>query len=114
MRKKNNTPRHKRLNRESRLQAAKHWLLKYNGKNLVRGYSNQFAVDLLCAVRELEILGIKIDKKYKIQLELGLQNKIRRTEMKKQKKLLEVQETELLYFEADEENEMKEDIELSF
>ncbi|MEA3570889.1 hypothetical protein U9M73_12930 [Paenibacillus phoenicis] len=114
MKKKNNTPRHKRLNQEGRLQAAKHWLVKYNGKNLVRGYSNHFAVDLLCAVRELEKLGIQIDKEYKKQLEIDLQNKIRRTDMKK-KKIIENQEIErLLFSEMDEDYEIEEYIELPF
>ncbi|PQP82706.1 hypothetical protein C0Q44_14975 [Paenibacillus sp. PCH8] len=33
MKKKNSTPRHKRLNREGRLCASKSWLRTYSGKN---------------------------------------------------------------------------------
>ena len=35
--KKSNSPRHKRLNRDSRLQAAKHWIPKYEGENIKIG-----------------------------------------------------------------------------
>ncbi len=44
--------RHKRLKREGRLQAAKYWLPKYNGKNIVKGYSKHFGVNIICAVDE--------------------------------------------------------------
>lgn len=70
---KTSTPRHKRLKRSSRLQAARCWIPEYNGKNLVKGYSNHFAVDKLCAVRELTLLGYKIDYEYVDQLKLSLE-----------------------------------------
>ena len=41
---KSKCPRHKRMNRAERLQAAKHWLPKYEGKSIVRGYSKHFGV----------------------------------------------------------------------
>ncbi|WP_205520044.1 hypothetical protein [Virgibacillus doumboii] len=68
-RNRSNTPRHKRLNRSSRLDAAKHWIPKYEGKHLVKGYSKHFGVDKLCAVKELEILGYPIKPSYKKQLQ---------------------------------------------
>lgn len=74
--KNSNTPRHKRLNRTGRIQAAKSWLLKYNGKNIVRGYSKHFAVDLLCAVKELEIIGYRVEPKYVEQLKINLQDRL--------------------------------------
>lgn len=66
--KKSNTPRHKRLSRISRLQAAKPWIPKYEGKSIVKGYSKHFAVNKLCAVKELQILGYDIDPAYIKQL----------------------------------------------
>ncbi|KPL60467.1 hypothetical protein [Rossellomorea vietnamensis] len=59
------TPRHKRMNRQSRLQAAPHWIPKYDGKNLVHGYAKHFGVNKLAAVVELELLGYPIDVQYK-------------------------------------------------
>jgi hypothetical protein len=41
-------PRHKRLTRQGRLQAAKTWLRSYPGKNIARGYRKHFGVDSLC------------------------------------------------------------------
>ncbi|WP_026081197.1 hypothetical protein [Paenibacillus sp. PAMC 26794] len=112
--KKNNTPRHKRLNREGRLRAVKSWLRTYNGKNIVRGYSKHFAIDLLGAVRELEMIGISIEDNYKKELRADLQNKIKRKEMIKQKKVLDEQNITPFYSEYMEELEDDEDIELLF
>jgi hypothetical protein len=61
-------PRCKKYSREQRIFAAKSWIEKYNGKNVVKGYSKYFAVDLFCAVKELEIIGIKIEPEYIEQL----------------------------------------------
>jgi SEC-C motif len=60
----NSTPRRKRMKRQSRLQAAKHWIVTYNGKNLIKGYQNWFGVDLLCTIQELKMLGLKLDDQY--------------------------------------------------
>lgn len=70
MRKKQlNAPRHKRaVKKPGRLNTAKHWLAKYEGRNLVRGYSKHFGVSLLGAVAELEELGFKTDPEYVKQL----------------------------------------------
>jgi hypothetical protein len=53
--------RHKRLNRQERMQAAKAWLRSYPGKNVAGGYRKHFGVDSLCAIRELLRLGVAID-----------------------------------------------------
>lgn len=90
MKKKNNisnTPRHKRLKKSSRLQAAKWWIPKYNGKNLVEGYSNHFAIDKLCAVKELTLLGYEISDEYIEQLKRSLE--AQRKLNQKRKKLRE-------------------------
>ncbi|GGA66818.1 hypothetical protein [Ornithinibacillus halotolerans] len=76
--KRSNTPRHKRLNRQSRVQAAKHWIPKYEGKNLVNGYSKHFGVNKLTAVYELELLGYTFKESYK--------QKLRESERQKQRK----------------------------
>jgi hypothetical protein len=55
------TPRHKRLTRQGRLQAAITWLRSYPGKNIARGYRKHFGVDSLCAIRELRLLDVAID-----------------------------------------------------
>jgi len=93
-------PRHKRLSRDGRLNAAKQWLSEYEGKNIVKGYSRHFAVNSLCAVAELEMLGLTFDAAYIEQLkkaeeQRAIQNQ-RRRELKKEKEL------ETLYPESDE------------
>ena len=56
--------RHKRLKRPARLQAAQVWLPQYRGKSIVRDYRKHFGVDLLCAIQELQMLGIEISPNY--------------------------------------------------
>lgn len=48
------------MTRAARLQAAKHWLPAYPGKNVVRGYRRWFGVSDVCAVVELRMLGVAI------------------------------------------------------
>ena len=52
-------PRRKRMKCEKRLKAAKAWIPQYEGKNLVKGYRKHFGVDILCAIKELQMLGIE-------------------------------------------------------
>jgi hypothetical protein len=42
--------------------------MKFSGKNVVRSYANWFAVDLLCAVKELSLCGDTLDPAYVAQL----------------------------------------------
>lgn len=83
------TPRHKRMKRKSRLQAAVHWIPKYSGKNLVRGYARHFGVNLLCAITELETLGYKIKQSYKDSIRENEEAKQRRAIMRKQMRVFE-------------------------
>lgn len=56
-------PRRKRMKRSARLQSAKNWLLTYSGKDPVRGYAKWYAIDPICAIIELRLLGIPIPEK---------------------------------------------------
>ena len=62
--KKNTTPRRKRLKRKTRLESGKKWILSYTGKNIVKGYAKWYGIDLVCAIKELKLLGVKIDENY--------------------------------------------------
>lgn len=84
--KRNNTPRRKRLNKKQRISIANDWLKFYNGKNIVKGYSNWFGVDLLCAIRELRIIGQIISKEYEIQIRKSLEDKFLQRKNAKEKK----------------------------
>jgi hypothetical protein len=81
---KSNTPRRKRYNRSARLQNAKKWAQEYNGKNIAKGYSNWFGVDLMCAITELELLGYKFKESYKKQVNQSI---IARQKDKERRKL---------------------------
>jgi hypothetical protein len=69
-------PRSKRMNRKGRLDSAKHWLTKYKGKNIIKGYKNHYGVDWLCAIKELQMLGVDLDPGYVENLKLSVKNRI--------------------------------------
>ncbi|MCK4260497.1 MAG: hypothetical protein KAX49_16090 [Halanaerobiales bacterium] len=62
--KKLSTPRRKSLKRSSRLNAAKKFFENYDGKKILKGYKKHFVVDTICAVKELEMLGVELDSTY--------------------------------------------------
>ena len=64
------SPRRKRMTREDRLQSATaaRWVERYQGKDIIKDYSKWFAVDPLCALTELKILGVRIDDERERQI----------------------------------------------
>lgn len=93
-------PRHKRMKRTARLQAARHWLSAYTGKNIVRGYAKHFAVDLICAVKELEMLGNQFKPEYVDQLKRTIAGQI---EQKQERKRLKAEQELFTSFESDDQ-----------
>lgn len=63
------------MKRPARLQAARHWLEAFDGKNVVRGYAKWFGVDLGCALKELQQLGAQLDPQYVRSLTTTLHNR---------------------------------------
>lgn len=72
------------MTRPERLQAARHWLPTYRGKKVVRGYAKWFGVDLGCALKELQLLGVALDPVYVERLRAALQSGARRRPARKQ------------------------------
>lgn len=58
--------------RNARLKSGKHWIKTYSGKRIVKGYSKKYGVNMLCAVKELRLLGLEISEEYEKQLWQGL------------------------------------------
>ncbi len=58
----------KTLKRARRLALARNWIKTYPGTHLVKGYSKKFAVNKLCAVKELRMIGVEISEAYQNQL----------------------------------------------
>lgn len=83
-RKHSSTPKRKRLNRKQRISMSKNWLRTYNGKNIVKGYSNWFGVDLLCAIAELRIAGEDISIDYEEKIRKSHTERINQTKLKKE------------------------------
>lgn len=69
-------PRVQRMDRKARLQSARHWLAGFGGKNIVRSYRKRYAVDLECALKELEMLGVAIDPTHAQKLRASAQARI--------------------------------------
>ena len=76
MKKKSDTPRRKRMNKQARLKAALPWMKSYNGKNMIAGYAKWFGVDKLCAMRELKILGFAISETLEKQITDSVNHRI--------------------------------------
>jgi hypothetical protein len=60
---------------------------EYKGRNIIAGYSKWFAVDLLCALVELRLLGVKIDQGREEQIKATI--KARAAQRARRKKLRE-------------------------
>ncbi|MEO7316007.1 MAG: hypothetical protein ABIW47_12530 [Ginsengibacter sp.] len=60
--------------KEFRLRSATKWIKTYSGKNKVKGYSKKYAVDKLCAVRELRMIGVPISEEYEKQLQQSVES----------------------------------------
>jgi hypothetical protein len=65
-------PRRKRMRRPARLMAAPTWLPTYGGKDIVRGYARWYAVDRICAIIELRMLGVAVPAEYEAQVRLTI------------------------------------------
>jgi hypothetical protein len=63
------------MERPARLESAKRWIPTYSGKNIVRGYARWFRVDLGCALKEFQLLGVPLDPAYVERLRLTLRNR---------------------------------------
>ena len=72
-------PKAYKYKRKQRLIHAKSWIKKYNGKRIHHGYAKHFGVNKLCAVMELELLGIELPQ--------GLKEDIIRSEIDKKLQL---------------------------
>ena len=94
-RKKNTsqTPKRKRMKRKARLDSATHWISKYEGKNIIKGYRKHYGVDALCAIAELKILGVEIDPKRIEEIKQSEKNRVKQKQRVRQlKKKAELQE----------------------
>lgn len=88
-------PKQRRMKREARLQSAKSWLKGYEGKNVVKSYSKWFAVDQICAMKELEVLGLHFSEKQKMNIQIGYENRVRQKQLLKAGRLEKEREREL-------------------
>src|SRR5262249_59810123 len=89
-------PRRKRMKRRGRLSSARAtgWVKEFKGKNIIAGYSKWFAVDLLCALIELRLLGVKIDQGREEQIKASIKaraaQRARREKLREQAQVGEV------------------------
>jgi hypothetical protein len=86
--------------REFRLCSAKNWVKIFSGNNLVKAYSKKYAVDKICAIKELRILGVDISEAYENQLRQSLESLKQQRQPSKEKREHELNTS--LEFESDE------------
>ncbi len=82
----NGQPRRHRMDREGRLQSARDsdWVNKYSGKHIIQSYRKRYGVDILCAIKELRLLGVSIDQEYEQQVRQFIEGKARAGKRKKE------------------------------
>ena len=100
--KKSLPPRLKRMKRTDRLQSAKHWLQEFNGENVIRAYRKRYGVDWLCAVKELNMLGVELDSIYVKKLQETVESQIKWNQRRKLEKQKEEEQLCNRYFYSDE------------
>lgn len=71
------------MSRAARLQSGRHWLASHKGKHVVRSYARWFGVNLLCAARELQALGVRLSAEYLEQLGRTVSQPRRRAESRR-------------------------------
>jgi hypothetical protein len=76
------------MDRRSRLQSATEWVKKYKGKNIIASYGKWFGVDKICAMTELEMLGLTYSDKRKTQLKKAEENRKQQLNVLKEKRKL--------------------------
>ena len=52
------------MSRAARLQSGRHWLRSFSGTRVVPSYARWFGVDLICAAKELQVLGMHFSPEY--------------------------------------------------
>ncbi|MFD0711935.1 hypothetical protein [Paenibacillus sp. GCM10027626] len=92
--KKPNTPRAKRMNRQGRLQSAVSWLKKYNGKQYIRGYRKHYGVDTGTAIAELRMLGVPLSDEVVQTARASAEALVKDKQARKEKRLLRLQNEE--------------------
>ena len=60
--KKKSIARRKKFNRNQRLHSGRSWLSNFTGKNIISSYRRWYAVSEVCAIVELQKLGVSIDE----------------------------------------------------
>jgi len=76
---KGNTPRRKRFNKKQRIESGKNWIPKYEGKNLIKGYSKWYGVNLITAILELREIGVEISQEYERNVRNSINDRIQKT-----------------------------------
>lgn len=83
---KNLGPRSKRMNRKGRLQSGREWIKTYEGNHIIKGYAKWYGVTKLCAMIELEMLGLKFSEKKKAGIRRAEEDRIRQKQLRKERR----------------------------
>lgn len=95
----------KKLNKvqrkELRLRKARQWLVTYNGtpKKMVKHYKEKFKVDTICALKDLQEIGVEFTQEYLDAVKRSEEERIRQKHLKAEKKKQEMYEQ--LYSDCD-------------
>lgn len=75
------------MTRSDRIKSARAWLTTFSGKHIGAAYRKRYGVDWACAFKELEMLGIQIDPKYRDAVLQSVQGTIEARAKRRQERL---------------------------
>ncbi|MBI4524445.1 MAG: hypothetical protein HY695_11625 [Deltaproteobacteria bacterium] len=89
------------MTRQGRLSSARatRWVENYRGKSIIKSYKKWFAVDPLCAITELRMLGVKISAERENQIKTSME--ARSAARTRRQKLAVASEFEEVFTESD-------------
>ena len=87
--------------REQRLRKAKQWIVTYKGtpKKIVKHYKEHFHVDTVCALKDLQEIGVEFTQEYLDAVKRSEDERLRQKRMEKQRK--EQEKMALMYDDCD-------------
>jgi len=76
----------KQERKEIRLSKAKQWIATYSGspKKIVKNYKKRFKVDTICALNNLQAIGVEFTQEYLDAVKRSEQHRIQQKRLKKQ------------------------------
>ncbi len=72
--------------RKHRINSTREWVKSYSGNHIVKSYSKKYAVNKLCAIKELRLIGVEITQEYEIEIKRSVEDLKKQRQLNKEKR----------------------------